>query len=216
MNQPPYQFSQLSGLSYIRSTAAGGAQQPANNIMQNISKTADSTNSRGVNNFVGNGIGGGSNNNVRGGQQHQEENESFTKPRREAGATQNDSFRKGESPHNRDAALNSKSKKAQAGSLGGQKDNNSLGGINIGNYAPGLSGLKMQQKGSSNSSAGSNQISSNFNDISAGFRMMTQQNQQQNQSASSQPGVFRSGPIRATAFDSQFQNFQLTNGGLGG
>lgn len=27
----------------------------------------------------------------------------------------------------------------------------------------------------------------------------------------SQNGAFRSGPIRATAFDSQFQNFQLNN-----
>ena len=148
--------------------------------MQNISKTADSTNSRGINNFVGNGVGGGSNNNVRGGhQQHQEENESFTKARREVGATQNDSFRKGESPHNRDA-LNSKSKKASVGQMGSSKDNNSLGGMNIGNYAPGLTGIKMQQSqkngtgNGNNSGVGGNQISSNFNDISAGFRMMTQ------------------------------------------
>ena len=86
----------------------------------------------------------------------QEENESFTKSRKD---TQNDSYRKGESPHNRD--LGSKSKK-----ISSQKDNNQIGGINIGNYGPGLGGLKIQNNSK-------NQISSNFNEISAGFRMMT-------------------------------------------
>lgn len=89
----------------------------------------------------------------------QEDNESFTKSRKD---NQNDSYRKGESPHSRDYA--GKGKKGTAGS----KDNNTIGGINIGNYGPGLSGLKMQNN------AKGNQISSNFNEISAGFRMMTQ------------------------------------------
>lgn len=81
--------------------------------MQNLSKTADSTNSRGVNNFVGNGIGSGSNNRVGA---QQEENESFTKGRKDG---QNDSFRKGESPNNRGVGeRDPKSKKAGLGSIG--------------------------------------------------------------------------------------------------
>jgi hypothetical protein len=50
-----------------------------------------------------------------------DEQESFTKNRKD----QNDSYRKGESPHNRDA-LPSKQKKTTV------KDNNNIGGINIG------------------------------------------------------------------------------------
>ena len=96
--------------------------------MSNLVNKQSDNNSR-INNTV-NGMGGlNSSNKQRGGES---DNESFTKNNNTVG-----SHRKGESPHNRDS-LTSKSKK-----IGSTKDNNSIGGINIGNYGPGLNGLKM-------------------------------------------------------------------------